>query len=81
MQLFALHFGHFTKMMPLARRTEKQEKQESHSAAVTEKKSHLPEHSSFYLAPGARAKRAKRKLVHSATASADDFVAQIDAAY
>jgi hypothetical protein len=78
MQLFALHFGHFTKVMPLARRTEKQEKQECCDAAFAEKKSHLPEHSSFCLAAGARA---KRKLVHSATASGDDFVAQMDAAY
>ena len=78
MQLFALHFGHFTKMMPLARRTEKQEKQESHSAAVTEKKSHLPEHSSFYLAARARA---KRKRVHPATGSGDDLVAQTGVAY
>jgi len=78
MQLFALHFGHFTKVMPLAGRIEKQEKQECCDAAFAEKKSHLPEHSSFYLAAGARV---KRKLVHSATASGDDFVAQMDAAY
>jgi hypothetical protein len=78
MQLFALHFGHFTKVMPLARRAEKQQKQESHGAAIAEKKSHLPEHTSFYLAARARA---KRKLVHPATASGDDFVAQIGAAY
>jgi len=78
MQLFALHFRHFTKVMPLARRTEKQEKQESYGAAFAEKKSHLPEQSSFCLAAGARV---KRKLVHSATASGDDFVAQMDAAY
>ncbi len=57
MQLFALHLGHFTKVMPLARRTEKQEKQERCDAAFAEKKSHLPEHSSFYLATRARAKR------------------------
>jgi hypothetical protein len=57
MQLFALHFGHFTKMMPFAGRTEKQEKQERCGAAFAEKKSHLPEHSSFYLAARARAKR------------------------
>jgi hypothetical protein len=78
MQLFALHFGHFTKMMPFAGRTEKQEKRESCGAAFAEKKSHLPEHSSFYLAARARA---KRELVHPATASGDDFVAQIGAAY
>ena len=78
MQLFALHFGHFTKVMPLAGRIEKQEKQESCDAAFAEKKSHLPEQSSFYLAKRARA---KRKLVHPATSSGDDFVAQIDAAY
>jgi hypothetical protein len=56
MQLFALHFGHFTKVMPLARRAEKQQKHESHGAAIAEKKSHLPEHTSFYLAARARAK-------------------------
>jgi hypothetical protein len=78
MQLFALHFGHFAKMMPFAGRTEKQEKQERCDPAFAEKKSHLSEQSNFYLAPGARA---KRKPVHSATASANDFVAQIDAAY
>jgi hypothetical protein len=78
MKLFALHFGHFAKMMPFAGRTEKQEKQESCGAAFAEKKSHLPEHSSFYLAAPARA---KRKLVHHATASGDDFVARIGAAY
>jgi hypothetical protein len=78
MQLFALHFGHFTKVMSLAGRTEKQEKQERCDPAFAEKKSHLPEHSSFYLAARARA---KRELVHPATASGDDFVAQIGAAY
>jgi hypothetical protein len=65
-------------MMPFAGRTEKQEKQERCGAAFAEKKSHLPEYSSFYLAARARA---KRKLVHPATASGDDFVAQMDAAY
>jgi hypothetical protein len=42
MQLFALHFRHFAKMMPFARRTEKQEKRERCGAAFAEKKSHLP---------------------------------------
>jgi hypothetical protein len=65
-------------MMPFAGRTEKQEKQERCDPAFAEKKSHLPEQSSFYLAPGARA---KRKLAHSATASGNDSVAQIEAAY
>jgi len=78
MKLFALHFGHFTEMMPFAGRTEKQEKQESRGAAFAEKKSHLPEHSSFYLAARARA---KRKRVHPATGSGDDLVAQTGVAY
>ena len=50
----------------------------SRGAAFAEKKSHLPEHSSFYLAARARA---KRKRVHPATGSGDDLVAQTGVAY